>query len=363
LRVPPKPDSDKVGGNNAVISFDDELQRLLRISSTSGSEEADGMDTEHALMNVFSHASIHPKVYATTQIRGSPGVPNVAASVMKRHTMLWDYIDNKTHGPTTRDDTVRIAVSIYLQLCKASDIGLCLLDNKPANILCDAKTHRAYLIDLSPVWSIFMDESLMGMFKDAPDSIRCSKTRGVQLYVMVLLLYMHLLHETDAMTERRRVMLRFYGKLLQDSCVPLHLMMSLTGPGLPDKLSQLSSTYFFKNHVDSHDRMMGLKLLLQLAIDRNLIMKRCGATDDVIVGGVRYDGELVSCTGPGRRHFVLETLNGRVYPCKLTSPIHEAFRIVDSVVSRKRSRSPLEEVLQMPQLTLDYANKRARVSL
>ena len=148
---------------------------------------------------------------------------------MKRHTMLWEYMDDTTHGATTRDDTVRIAVSIYLQLCKASDIGLCLLDNKPANILCDANTHRAYLIDLSPAWTNFMDESLVGMFKDAPDSIRCSKTRGVQLYIMVLLLHMHLLHETSAMTERRHVMLRFYGKLLQDSCVPLHLMMSLTG--------------------------------------------------------------------------------------------------------------------------------------
>lgn len=104
----------------------------------------------------------------------------------------------------------------------------------------------------------------MSMFKDAPDIIRCSKTRGVQLYIMVLLLYMHLLHETDVMTERRRVMLRFYGKLLQDSCVPLHLMMSLAGPGLPDKLSHLSSTYFFKSHIDSPDQMMGMP---QLTLD------------------------------------------------------------------------------------------------
>jgi hypothetical protein len=216
---------------------------LLR-SSVRSEESPDELRKERAFAKIAEQERIHPVIYALG-IRGAPlGCRGYRSLVlMDMETSLHDLLyaeQKKTQtyaqflsSPGLRQKAVE---SILGCLFRTADLGLCLLDVKPANIVCSLETGSCHLIDFDSAYVWWMPEEVLEVFDptnyhSSPQIRRagaaCARSRAVFLYLMLLLLYAHLQKDFTAQAPGTFAsqLSDALKRVLAGSCVPLHTLL------------------------------------------------------------------------------------------------------------------------------------------
>jgi serine/threonine protein kinase len=228
-----------------------------------------------------------------------------------------------------------------------ADLGFCLCDLRPANILFDPKSQRCHLIDMGLDFTVWMDPDLVQIFRGAvtapstkpsrAQSIEylkrgaaCSKTRGVQLYLMLLLLHKHLTSLTDLKDlHRTKALVDFLASKLINSCVPLHSVLDLHGENYLSKSRDCRVNSYSDEEPNKLTRVLACRVKVYFRLERlsdflldyvkmnSLMHPECDgkSLDFVQVGGRVYSDDSVGCST--YRVSTLRQLDGRAYPCFL----------------------------------------------
>lgn len=364
----------KSGGFNSVYLLDGSLA----LRTTSSSEPDSPADTEAelvkegALMRVLARLGVHPTVYAQTPSdeahapRGYLG--HVFSTLMQRETPLRDFLKSPAFdGQEALLPTLER--TLFLAICKAADLGLCLLDLRPENVLCLLPQGICHIIDLGGDYCVWMDEQLLELFKDGEERARqarrvagsagsaCAKVRGVQLYLMLLLMHRHL---TQVGSPRAVQLAALLAPRLTDSCIPIDLIRQLF-PRRCEGDERVSLGEILACRLHRYFKERSSSFLRDYVTQFGLLRRsQCSgkALDVVVVAGRDYSrDDSASCFGT--RTAVLRSFAGRPYPCVDRLPRQQF--IIDEqgqaslLLQRLRSRS--EQVpLNAPALRVDFGN-------
>jgi hypothetical protein len=306
----------------------------LVLRSTMEEPEDDDTDTEremmaeNALMRIAAREELHPVLFAQSIVHAPFGYQGlVNASLMQQELPLSQVLKGKLQPPQSFDKD--FFSSLYSAICAAADLGLCLTDLRPGNVVVDHKG-RARLIDLGADYILWMDEVLLMYFvqerqggrrspryfeesgnRQDPRGAICARTRGVQLYLMLLLMYRHLQgYWQYPRGQRLAEQLRW---VLSRSCVPLQALVSMQKHSeLLQKLKDRIKHYFeldLKTFLIDYVRFYGL-------IEPNCT----GKGFEVTINGKSYQDDTVTCRpGQSARRIGLQEFFDREYPCR-TSP-------------------------------------------
>jgi hypothetical protein len=321
-----------------------EILRTTSATKRDNPEPPEDMMQENAIMRVAAMERIHPIIYAQKKKLSAPFrcEGDVSATLMERATPLRDFLLSSEFDYLNSNQAMMTRVFSSLQdaICRTADLGLCLTDLRPENVLCVPQTGECYLIDFGSEYMIWMDERVFEMFETngsqnpyernpyetprrtsaikARLGASCAKTRAVQLYLMLLLFYTHLRRGKYADVPRAKFLVEKFKGILANSCVPLQ--------ALPEPSEQHCEKNY--DYYDAKDLMhvlfcrvhhyfrKDLRWFLVDFVHRNgLLSSRCdGKTlDQVVVGGVTYSKDNVSCRS--LRQAVLRRLDDRIYPC------------------------------------------------
>lgn len=263
---------------------------------------------ENALMRIGFKEGLHPILFAQSlfhaplQFKGS-----VNASLMQQELPLAEVLKGTLTPPAAFD--AKFAGSLYGALCAIADLGFCLTDIRPNNIVVDHQG-RARLIDFGSDYIAWMDEEIWSYFahQDERKGESCARTRGTQLYLMLLLLYAHLT-EKYPQFPRAQQLAQYFQHILERSCVPLDALKVREGD-LLEKVANRVKHYFKQKDLDT---------FLGGYVKKNkLINDQCsGKGFDVIIGGKLYQNDDVTCRpGLPRRTSGIRDYNDREYPCR-----------------------------------------------
>jgi len=172
---------------------------------------------EHALMQLFATEDVHP---ALSGISYAPERRPSSVVLMRKELPLDQYL----RLPGSAEVCQALAQSLWRALCAVADAGICLMDIKPGNVLCDEARRKCYLIDFDQL--VYMDRDLVEALRSDGDEAACARARGVNLCVMALLMRCHLLRSRS--TERSRALRRALEEKLQRSELPFSLLTSLS---------------------------------------------------------------------------------------------------------------------------------------
>jgi len=396
------PSECAMGGFNSVYFLDKDL--VLRTTSQSEDTIPDQeLQQEGALMRVLARAGIHPAVFAQTPA-GNAHAPfgyqgSAFSSLMQREVSLHNFLTQSKYNDFAHL-VPTLEATLFAAICKTADLGLCLLDIRPRNVVCLLPSGVCHLIDLGSDYLVWMDEKLLDLFLEdegeqqrrrrpafgasllrrtrgqqgrgpvvraaAPAQLgsACAKTRGVQLYLMLLLMHRHLELQSQKYA-RYKEMASLLRKRLADSCVPLDRLRELfpreclkRDEGLGDILACRVKRYFSENQDT---------FLRDYVLKHRLMREGCSgkALDVVVVAGRDYSrDDAASCQGT--RASVLRKLGSRTYPCVERLPSLQY--LVDDVgsarqlVQRPGQASSITPIVTS-ELTLDYGNKLSRCAL
>lgn len=336
---------------------------LLR-SSTRGEhgEAAEQLKREQAFMLLFSREQIHPPVYASSIVPAPFGCHgDRLLSLMARGVVMRELLDappkSKLGAYTWNPKWQRAALrSLRGCLIRAAELGFCLLDIKPENIVYDVSQAAAYVIDLDPHNVVWMDEDLLTIYggreDDAPRRGRydedyddwfasyarrqrdderasyppvvCARTRGTQLYIMYLLFHCHM-HKTLGASPYNGsfgiLVLEFLRYALSSSCVPLQTLNDYAQQAHGDFRGELfpilhaTVQHYFSKEEASQDPFTWF--FLTYPIGEKLLSKLCSGKEAfVTVEGAPFRDDDLS--GTGRRAAAVERDDDRPYPCPLS---------------------------------------------
>jgi len=387
-----------MGGFNSVYFLDKDL--ALRTTALLNDEiPEEELQREGALMRVLARAGIHPAVFAQTP-NGKAHAPfgyqgGAFSSLMQREVSLYNFLTQSKY-----DDLAHLVptleATLFEAICKTADLGLCLLDLRPLNVVCLLPSGVCHLIDLGSDYLVWMDEKLLDLFREdereqqqrrpafrasllrrtpgqqgrgpvvraaAPAQLgsACAKTRGVQLYLMLLLMHRHLELGSQKYA-RYKEMASLLRKRLADSCVPLDRLRELFPEECPEHDEGLGDILacrlqkYFKENQDT--------FLRDYVLTHRLMREGCSgkALDVVVVAGRDYSrDDAASCRGT--RASVLRRLGPRAYPCVERLPSLQ-YRVDDlgsasQLVQRPRKASSVTPIVTSD-LTLDYGDELSR---
>lgn len=336
---------------------------LLRASKRAERDEAAALlKQEQAFMLLFASEHLHPPVYASSIVPAPFGCHgDRLLSLMARGVVMKDLLDaapkSRLGAYTWNPKWQRAALrSLRSCLIRAAELGFCLLDIKPENIIYDVSDATAYVIDLDPNSVVWMDEDLLMIYagrRDGDAELRrryddddddwfssyarrnderasyppvvCARTRGTQLYIMYLLFHCHMHNKLGASQINGSfsiLVLAFLKYALRSSCVPLqwindyaqHTKGHFRG-NLFQQLHENVRHYFFSQEEANQDPFTWF--FLTYPIGENLLSKLCtGKEAFVTVEGLSFRDNRTS--GAGGRAVVVERVEDRPYPCPLS---------------------------------------------
>ena len=324
------------GSSNNVYDVEGRGNQVLRAIANMEREDPEppeAMRRENALMRIAAEEKIHPVIYAQSLLHAPFGCGGyVAATLMQKETSFKKFLKDAEFDVFNADQArlARMFSSLYATICKVADLGLCACDIRPANFLCVPQTGVCHLIDLGLDYVVWMDAAVFDLFEsggteDPRFGTACAKTRGVQLYLMLLLFYAHLTYFKDYFEKpRARYFAERLRAILTNSCVPLQALLGLSDQDdghdackeqrqseeekdLMHILFCRVKRYFSKNN---------LKWFLVDFVHKNgLHSVHCNGKSlkQVVVGGRDYSRDFVSCTS--NRAAVLRKIDERQYPC------------------------------------------------
>ena len=396
---------------------------VLRVTSSAKRDEEELDErrarVEAALMRILARPTegIHPFIWAQGVMNAPVTCPGIiAATLMTQALPLVGFLS----GETDRVAAWALAQSLYVKLCRAADLGLCLCDVRPSNVLYDSKRTNCFLIDLGVDYVAWMDQRLVAMFDSSKNrrgesyweddgmddsyvypwqelagrrrDVRqfgggsfddmlfgrrgldgrtatigtnarqnigsaCAKTRGVQLFFMVLLMRSHLVSMNTA---NGYAMARFFEMKLKLSCVPLDKLHDLTeNSGLKgDLMTMLMGRHwrYFRNRTaypsNTSKSEYGWQAFREFLLGSHRLLQThdCdGKTvTDVTIGGVSYQQDFASCAGNafagrGLRSSAIMSFEDREYPCPFDGYTPAVRYTIDSEGSafQLRGRPPL----------------------
>jgi len=333
------------GSDNAVFDVPDAVVNgrptpMVLRSSKEPVEDEDNLRYERSYAVIAAKEKIHPVIYALSILKMPVGCKGYRKlSLMGREKSLQDLLRHeRDKDPAyaqflSKPDVLSLAVSSVVGcLFRAADLGFCLLDVKPANILCSLSTGLCYLIDFSRQWSFWMPEELVDFFGQTQSDKRdprvslgtpCARTRGVSLYLMCLLLYAHLktyFHSTEPgalafqLAERIR-------NILWNSCVPLELILEFSVKLIPEsdqypffyRLAKIVHAYFLKD-AGSWEACLEW-IFLTYPVKYKLVSPYCSGKDmHVSVDGVVFENDRLGSKG-GPREVGIELVGEAEYAC------------------------------------------------
>ena len=379
------PSECAMGGFNSVYFLDKDL--VLRTTSQSEDTIPDQeLQQEGALMRVLARAGIHPAVFAQTPA-GNAHAPfgyrgSAFSSLMQREVSLHNFLRQSEYNDFAHL-VPTLEATLFQAVCKTADLGLCLLDIRPLNVVCLLPSGVCHLIDLGSDYLVWMDEQLLDLFREdeqeqqrrrrrrgsffraaAPAQLggsACAKTRGVQLYLMLLLMHRHLELGSDK-NARYKEMASLLRKRLADSCVPLDRLRELFPGKCPrheEGLGEILACRVKRYFSETQDTF-----LRDYVLKHRLMREGCSgkALDVVVVAGRDYSrDDAASCQGT--RASVLRKLGSRTYPCVERLPSLQY--LVDDVGSARQlvqrpGRASSITPIVTSELTLDYGNKLSR---
>lgn len=335
---------------------------LLRASTRAEHDEAaELLKREQAFMLLFAREQIHPPVYASSVVPAPFGCHgDRLLSLMARGVDMVDLIEaplNSKLGAYAWNPKWQRAALRSLRSCliRAAELGFCLLDIKPANIIYDVSDATAYVIDLDPHSVVWMDEDLLtiyagrrdgdaelrGRYDDDDDwfssyarrrhddehtsypPVVCARTRGTQLYIMYLLFHCHM-HKMLGASQFNGsfgiLVLEFLRYALKSSCVPLQWLNDYAqhahGHFRGDLFQQLHDNvhHYFSKEEANQDPFTWF--FLTYPIGEKLLSKLCSGKEAfVTVEGMSFRDDATSGAGRGA---VVEQVETRPYPCPLS---------------------------------------------
>ena len=305
---------------------------IVRKTQEGMAEDANDVQTEEALMKLMSLKRIHPVLHAIThKLIISEGSPPMATSmsVMQKGESLDNWL--REGGEHDDADGRRLAESLVKKLCLVSDMGYCMTDLKPGNVVVIGKGVK--LIDFSPTFTIFMDRSLfLNMSYSHGRSIKheelCSRTRGMSLYLMILLFYLFLKYGPSEYKRNSRFegFISVLHTKLIFSCVPVEALL-LNGGALKDALSKIVYHYIFsilRQEDVSDDSLVsqGISRALKdlVKIIKNDRLTQTGCEGQVFVNGIDYTSPVASCVGE-RKWSIVSSVDNKPYPCPIAENI------------------------------------------
>jgi hypothetical protein len=370
-----------MGGFNSVYFLDKDLVLRTTAESQDTNSEQE-LQQEGALMRVLARAGIHPAVFAQTPA-GNAHAPfgyrgSAFSSLMQREVSLRDFLTQSKY-----DDFAHLVptleATLFKAVCKTADLGLCLLDIRPNNVVCLLPSGVCHLIDLGSDYLVWMDEKLLDLFREDEQNQRrrrsvfraaaparlggsaCAKTRGVQLYLMLLLMHRHLELGSQRYA-RYNEMASLLRKRLADSCVPLDRLRELFPRKCPlheEGLGEILACRLKQYFAENQDTF-----LRDYVLKHRLMREGCSgkALDVVVVAGRDYSrDDAASCQGT--RASVLRRLGSRTYPCveRLPSLQYSVDDVgsASQLVQRPRKASSITPIITS-ELTLDYGTELSR---
>jgi hypothetical protein len=316
---------------------------VLRVTSKyrhDESEPLEEMKKENALMRVAAREGIHPIIYAQSLLAAPLGCHgSISATLMKRETSLFKYLKSDDVDAKTMN---RLFLSLYAAICRTADLGLCLCDLRPDNVLCDPQAGICHLIDLGLDYTVWMDDDLFELFKeeearrdagvvckpkgDACDDKQprclgaaCAKTRGTQLYIMLLLFRAHLVYDKKLRGyARAKYFASKLSLILSKSCAPVQKLLDLFNvhescegeepQGLVNILSCRVDHYFDKKlRQFLVEDVLGQKLVDIHGCDGKSLQH-------VVVNGTSYTRDDASCFP--KRQAMIRRIGDKPYPCE-----------------------------------------------
>jgi hypothetical protein len=355
------------GGSNQIFNTSTP-GIVLRSTMTEPAEDDDETEhvmlTENALMRILNRERLHPVLFAQSLLRAPFGYEGfVNASLMQQDLPLSSVLKGTLKPPDRF--YASFFQSLYSALCSVADLGFCLMDLRPTNVVVDY-LGRAQLIDLGVDYIEWMDEVLLEFFardegsnrrgpKSVPSGTKCARLRGMQLYFMLLLMYAHLKESYARFPSAQSLMTQLRG-VLSRSCVPLHAAVELQNKSY---LLQV-----LKGRVERYFNQDLKTFLLQYVQRNQLLAPNCsGKGFDVVINGRPYQGDRVSCCkGLNPRQVVLQRLLDREYPCKTTASLRRYAVDEDgqAVLLRRRAGAGSDEgqdeevPLAVPSMTLSW---------
>ena len=320
----------KAGGWNEGFSTS-----TLGVVLRSTMEEPEGDDAkteremryENALMRIAAREWLHPVLFAQSIMHAPLGFQGlVNASLMQQELPLSEVLKEKLK--VVPPGFTNFFESLYSALCTIADLGLCLTDLRPNNVVVDHKGH-ARLIDLGVDYIQWMDEGLLGYFEQAnvgrrsqnvyeqderpdPRGTKCARTRGTQLYLMLLLMFAHLdqLYRQYIKAQQLKAKLHW---VLSRSCVPVHALVDLQDES--DLMQMLES------RIEHYFDLDLKKFLIDYVKFHGLLDKHCtGKGFDVTINRKLYQNDATTCRqGQGTRQVVLQEFLDTEYPCKMNT--------------------------------------------
>jgi len=316
---------------------------VLRVTSKYSHDESEPLEEmkiENALMRIAAREGIHPIIYAQSLLAAPLGCHgSISATLMKQETSLFKYLQSNDVDAKTLN---RLFLSLYAAICRTADLGLCLCDIRPDNVVCDPQAGVCHLIDLGLDYTVWMDGDLFELFKreeaqrdagvvckpkgGACDDKRpqclgaaCAKTRGTQLYIMLLLFRAHLVYDKKLRGyARAKYFASKLALILSKSCVPVQKLLTLLNvydscegeepKGLVNILFCRVDYYFNKKlRQFLVDDVLGQKLLDLHGCDGKSLQR-------VVVNGTSYTRD--DASGFPKRQAMIEKIGDKQYPCE-----------------------------------------------
>jgi len=311
--------------------------KVLRATSQldrEAPEPPEAMSRENALMRIAAAEKIHPIIHAQSLMHAPFRCYGfVSATLMQKEVPFPKFLKNPEFDHLNSDQAKlsNMFTSLYAAICRAADLGLCLCDIKPANVVCIPEKDKCHLIDFGLEFVVWMDPKVFEMFEHAEDAsgardgAACANTRGVQLYIMLLLFYTHLTSFGDFLRSPRAQY--FAGRLrgiLAESCVPNQALLGLSDQygGYKDQCKQRHESEEDKDlmhilfcRVKRYFQKNLKWFLVDFVYKYGLRQRNCDgkSLEPIRVGGKEYSNDAVSCAS--KRGAVLRRLDERQYPC------------------------------------------------
>jgi hypothetical protein len=276
--------------------------------------------TEHGLVALLSDLGLHPKVHAGLFDHEEAG--GVAALLMQRYVPLNVFLRENDAYPHMQ----LLVDSLLSTLCHVADLGLCLTDIKPGNMVVDPRFAAAYVIDVAPDFAVFADGRLLSeLFESyrgkaswvkrymAAADKPCAQSRALSVYVMLLLLATHAIR---LRTPRAEQFLRLLGLVLSRSCVPWDVLIGSSG-ALAAQL-QLQLTHYFGLTLEDFFTSWTQSTVKTDRGPSPVVHPSCM---EATVNGVRFDDHTSSCCCPDtKRQLRLASLDDEMDPCPAPAP-------------------------------------------